>query len=325
MTVPIWVWIVTIVGLLALLAVDLVIVDHKPHQVGVGEATRWVVFYVACAVVFGAAVWLFWGGHYAGQFFAGYITEYSLSIDNLFVFVVIMGAFAVPVIHQHKVLLFGVLLALVLRGLLIIAGAAVIANFIAIFYLFGAFLIVTAYRMLRSQGESEDEEYKENAALRWTRKVLPVTADYHGSKSFVRVSGRRMVTPMLIVMVAIGSTDLLFAFDSIPAIFGLTKEPFLVFSANAFALMGLRQLYFLIGGLLKRLVYLPIGLGVILLFIGIKLIFEVLHSDAVPFLDGRQSVPVPVFGIGESLGVIVGVLVITAVASVVKSRRQPVP
>lgn len=325
MNVPVWVWVVTVVGLLGLFATDLVIVDRKPHEISVREATKWVLLYVGCAVVFGAGIWLFANGTYSGQFFAGYITEYSLSVDNLFVFVVIIGSFSVPSIHQHKVLLVGVLMALLLRGLLILAGAAVIANFEAIFYLFGAFLIVTAYRMVRSAGDGEDEEFKENAALRWTRKVLPVTESFHGSKSFVKVTGRRMVTPMLIVMVAIGTTDLLFAFDSIPAIFGLTKEPYLVFTANAFALMGLRQLYFLIGGLIKKLVYLPIGLAVILFFIGIKLVFEVLHTDAVPFLDGRQSVPVPVFGIGESIGVIAGVLAVTAVASIVKSRRRPVP
>ncbi|MGH3439494.1 MAG: TerC/Alx family metal homeostasis membrane protein [Sciscionella sp.] len=321
MVVPAWIWGLTVLALLFLLAVDLVIVDRKPHDVGIREAARWVAFYIACAGVFGAGLWLVAGSRWAGEFFAGYITEYSLSVDNLFVFVVIMGAFAVPKIHQHKVLLVGVLLALILRGILILAGAAVIANFIAIFYLFGAFLIVTAYRMLRSAWRSEDDgEYSENTALRLIRTVLPVTEDYHGAKSLVKVAGKRMVTPMLIVMIAIGTTDLLFALDSIPAIFGLTKHPYLVFTANAFALMGLRQLYFLLGGLLRKLIYLPIGLALILLFIGIKLIFEVLHHDWLPFVGGRQSVEVPVFGTWLSLGVIVGVLAVTVAASLIKSR-----
>ncbi|KAA2261639.1 TerC family protein [Solihabitans fulvus] len=325
MNVPVWLWIATIVGLLALLAIDLVIVDRKPHEVSIGEAARWVAFYVACAIVFGLGIWFFAGGTQAGEFFAGYITEYSLSVDNLFVFVVLMTGFAVPAIHQHRVLLVGILVALVLRGLFIAVGAAVIAQFSAIFYLFGAFLIVTAYKLARSRhnGGGEEEEYKENALVRAVRRVLPVTKEYHGEKSFVRVAGRRMVTPMFIVMLAIGTTDLLFALDSIPAIFGLTKEPFLVFTANAFALMGLRQLYFLLGGLLNKLVYLSVGLSVILGFIGLKLILEALHTNALPFLNGGEGLPVPTISITLSLTVIVGVLLITTVASLIKVRRDP--
>lgn len=322
MPVPTWLWIATIAGLLVLLAVDLVIVDHRPHHVGIREAACWVVFYIACAAIFGIGIWAFFGGRYAGEFFAGYVTEYSLSIDNLFVFVVILGAFAVPKIHQHKVLLIGVVLALVLRGLLILIGAAMIARFGAVFYIFGAFLIFTAYRMVRASSHGEDEEYKENGVIRLVKRALPVTGSYHGAKSFVKFGGRRMVTPMLIVMIAIGTTDLVFALDSIPAIFGLTREPFLVFTANAFALMGLRQLYFLIGGLLRKLVYLPLGLAAILAFVGIKLILDALHGDAVPFMDGRQSIPVPEINIGFSLGFIVVVLVVTTVASLVKSTHE---
>ena len=322
MFVPVWLWIVTIVGLLVLLAVDLVIVDRKPHEVTIPEAARWVAFYILCAVLFGAGIWFFAGQQPAVEYFAGYITEYSLSIDNLFVFVIAMSAFAVPAIHQHKVLLVGIVLALVMRGAFIAVGASVITRFSAIFYLFGVFLIYTGVRLARTRHEPAEEEFQENAVLRFVRRLLPVTDRYHGSKSVVKINGRRFVTPMFIVMVAIGTTDLLFALDSIPAIFGLTKEPFLVFTANAFALMGLRQLYFLLGGLLNRLVYLSVGLSVILGFIGVKLILEALHTNALPFVNDGEPVPVPTIGIGPSLGIIVGVLGVTALASLAKSRRD---
>ncbi|HEX4700786.1 MAG TPA: TerC/Alx family metal homeostasis membrane protein [Pseudonocardiaceae bacterium] len=322
MNVPVWLWLATIVGLLAVVGIDLVVVDREPHRVTMTEAARWVTGYVTGAVVFGLLVWLFAGGRYAGEFFSGYITEYSLSVDNLFVFLVIMTAFAVPVIHQHRVLLIGILIALALRGSLIVLGAALISRFVAVFYVFGVFLIYTAYRLLRTPDTEADEEYVENAALRLLRRAVPVTRKYHGAKSIVRVDGRRMVTPMLVVMVAIGTTDLLFALDSIPAVFGLTRQSYLVFTVNAFALMGLRQLYFLLGDLLRRLVYLRFGLSVLLLFIGAKLILEVLREDWQPFEPGRQSVPVPVPGPGLSLLVVVGVLVVTVVASLIKMRRS---
>jgi tellurite resistance protein TerC len=259
----------------------------------------------------------------AGEFFAGYITEYSLSVDNLFVFVIIMAAFKVPVVHQHRVLLVGIVIALVMRGAFIAVGAAAINAFSWVFYLFAAVLILTAVNLARQGTEHDDAEFKENAALRTLRRMLPVTDDYHGARSFVRIDGRRMVTPMLIVMFAIGSTDLLFALDSIPAIFGLTQEAYLVFTANAFALMGLRQLYFLLGGLLSKLVYLSYGLSVVLGFIGVKLVLHALHENNLPFLNGGQPVPVPEIGIGLSLSVIVGVLVVTTVASLIAVRRKP--
>ena len=322
MNVPGWLWLATIGGLLVLLAIDLVIVDRKPHEVTIGEAARWVVFYVGTAVLFGLGVWLFAGGEYAGQFVAGYITEYSLSVDNLFVFVIIISRFAVPAIHQHKVLLIGIVLALVMRGLFIALGAAVISRFTWVFYLFGVFLVYTAWKLAR-EGTGSDEEFKENVVLRTARRMLPVTDHYRGARSFVRENGKFLFTPMFIVMIAIGTTDLLFAVDSIPAIFGLTKEPFLVFTANAFALMGLRQLYFLIGGLLDRLVYLSIGLAVILGFIGVKLILEALHENSLPFINGGEGLPVPTVGIELSLGVIVSVLLVTTVASLLKVRRHP--
>ena len=322
MNVPAWVWIATIGGLLVLLALDLIIVDRKPHEVTIAEAARWVTFYVACAIAFGIGLWMFWNGTVAGEFVAGYITEYSLSVDNLFIFLVIMSAFAVPPIHQHKVLLVGILLALILRGVFIAIGAAVIAQFSWVFYLFGVFLVYTAYKLSRSGLGSEDEEYKENRVTKLARRFLPVTDSYQGSRVFTKINGKRLATPMFIVMVAIGSADVMFAVDSIPAIFGLTKEPFLVFTANAFALMGLRQLYFLLGGLLRELHYLTVGLSVILGFIGLKMILEALHSNAIPFINNGEGLPVPTINIALSLTVIIGVLAVTAIASVIKSRRD---
>jgi len=320
--VPTWLWFATIGGFVAVILADLFLVDHKPHAVTIREATRWVLFYMALAVLFGLGVWYFSGGVYAGEFFAGYITEYSLSVDNLFIFLIIMGAFAVPAEHQHRVLLVGIVIALVMRGMFIAVGAAAISAFSWVFYIFAAILVITALNLVR-QGTDHDDEYTEPRALGLVRKLIPVTDRFHGPRSFVRIDGRRMATPMLMVMLAIGFTDLLFALDSIPAIFGLTQEAYLVFTANAFALMGLRQLYFLLGGLLSRLVYLSYGLAVILAFIGIKLVLEALHENSLPFINGGEPVAVPTIGIALSLSVIVGVLVITTAASLIKARRDP--
>jgi tellurite resistance protein TerC len=319
--VPTWLWFVTIGVLVAVVVADLLLVDSHPHRVTVREATHWVLFYVALAVLFALGLWIFAGATPAGEFVAGYITEYSLSVDNLFVFVVIMAAFGVPEQHQHRVLLVGIVIALILRGAFIAVGAAAIHAFSWVFYLFAAVLIVTAVNVARQGGEQE--EFRENVALRLLRRLVPVTPGFHGARTVVKVDGRRMATPMLVVMFAIGSTDLLFALDSIPAIFGLTQEPYLVFTANVFALMGLRQLYFLLGGLLSRLVYLSYGLAVILGFIGVKLVLAALHENNLPFLNGGEPVPVPTIGIGTSLTVIVGVLAVTTVASLVKARRDP--
>jgi tellurite resistance protein TerC len=312
--VPTWVWLATIVGLLLVLAFDLFLVDLHPHRVTVGEAARWVVFYLILAGIFGVGLHAVAGSEASTGFFAGYITEYSLSVDNLFVFVIIMSTFAVPVINQHKVLLFGILCALMLRGLFIAVGGAVIARFQWVFYLFGVFLLYTAWNLAFRKRE-EGEEFKENLAIRLARRVLPVTSGYHGSHTLVRIRGKMHVTPLLVVMIAIGTTDLLFALDSIPAIFGLTKEPYLVFTANAFALMGLRQLFFLLGGLLTRLIYLDKGLSIILGFIGVKLLFEAMHATHIDWA--------PHIGTELSLIVIVGVLVITTTASLLKVRRDP--
>lgn len=308
---PLWLWLATVAGLVALLAVDLLLVGRGEHDVSVSEAGISVAIYVVLAIAFGIGVLALAGGQYAGEFFAGWLTEYSLSIDNLFVFTIIMAAFAVPRANQRNVLMVGIGLALLMRGVFIALGAQVIARFDWIFYVFGAFLIYTAAKLAFRKA---DEGFQENAALRLTKRLLPTTEDYHGTKVLVRAQGRLMVTPMLIVMVAIGSTDLLFALDSIPAIFGLTKEPYLVFTANAFALLGLRQLYFLVGGLLDRLVYLGLGLSVILAFIGVKLIFEALHGSGVSW--------VPTIPVWASLGVLLTVLTVTTVASLAKVRRD---
>ena len=313
MTVPDWVWLVTILGFAAVIVADLVLVDSRPHVFGPKEATRWVIIYVAAAVAFGIGI-LFWQGpQYAGEYFAGYVTEYSLSVDNLFVFVVLMASFAVPEELQHRVLLIGVVIALILRTIMILAGAAVIAQFIGVFFIFGAFLFWTAWKVWRSSEEEPDPDG--NAFIRLVRRKLPTTDDYQGNKLTVRLNGKRYITPMLLVILAIGSTDFLFALDSIPAVFGLTQEAYIVFTVNAFALMGLRQLYFLLHGLLDKLVYLNKGLAIILFFIGIKLVLEAAHSVINP--------SIPTIGSFASLMFIVLVLVITALASVYAVRRHP--
>jgi tellurite resistance protein TerC len=273
--------------------------------------------------VFGLLVWLFYGGEYGGEYFAGYITEKSLSVDNLFVFVLIMAGFAVPRELQQKVLLYGITFALALRTVLIVVGAAAIEQFSWIFYVFGAFLIWTAVVQARSAGRDSDSGYQENVVLRLTRKVLPTTDEYHSDKLTTRLHGRRHITPLAIALVAIGAADVLFAVDSIPAIFGLTQETFLVFAANAFSLLGLRQLFFLVDGLLDRLVYLHYGLAVILGFIGYKLLVHALHTNELPFLNGGEHVTVvPEVPTWLSLTVIVGTLMVTTVASLAKDRRD---
>ncbi|MEU8402816.1 TerC family protein [Nonomuraea sp. NPDC048892] len=315
MTEPLWAWIAVIGALLLVIAVDLWIVDRgEAREFSMRQAGYWVTFYVALAAAFAVLLWNTSGADRAGEFVAGYITEYSLSVDNLFIFFIIMSRFAVPKMYQHKVLLVGILLALVMRGAFIALGAAALERFSWLFYVFGAFLVYTAVNLVRQHLKGEEEEFNENVLLRWVRRAFPTTEGYVGSKVTVRIDGRRMVTPMLIVMVAIGSTDLLFALDSIPAIFGLTKDPFIVFTANAFALMGLRQLYFLLGGLLQRLVYISYGLAFILGFIGVKLVLEALHSSHVSWA--------PEIPIWVSLSVIGATMVITTVASLIKARMD---
>jgi tellurite resistance protein TerC len=315
-------WTITLVVMLAVLALDLVIVARRPHEPSMREASIWVAIYVTAAIVFGLILLAVYGSKYSGEFFAGWMTEYSLSVDNLFVFVIIMARFAVPRIYQQKVLLIGIALALVMRGAFIAAGAAIINQFVWVFYIFGVFLIYTAIKLARN-GEDEPGEFKENVLIRWSRRVLPISKTYDGANVTTRERGRRMFTPMLVVMIAIGTTDLIFALDSIPAIFGLTKEAYIVFTANVFALMGLRQLYFLLGGLLDRLVYLSVGLAAVLAFIGVKLILEALHKNELPFLNGGENIGwAPEIPIWLSLLVIVGALGAATIASLLKSRPE---
>ncbi len=319
---PVWFEIGSFIFLGLLLLGDLLIVTRRPHLPSMRESSLWVAFYVVLALIFGLAMLWFGGGQAAGEFYAGWLTEYSLSVDNLFVFVIIMARFSVPRQYQQEVLMVGIIIALVLRGLFILAGAALIARFSWLFYIFGAFLIYTAIKLAKQQGE--EEEYEENVLIRRMRNVLPISRDYDGAKLRTTVDGKKLWTPMIIVFLAIGSTDLLFALDSIPAIFGLTREAFIVFTANIFALMGLRQLYFLLGGLLERLVYLSLGLSVILGFIGFKLIFEALHENTLPFINGGEHVEwAPTIPIWLSLTVIIGVMSLAVLGSLLKARNDP--
>ncbi|MGH3430157.1 MAG: TerC family protein [Mycobacteriales bacterium] len=320
MNAPTWVWITTSVALVAILIADLAIVGRHPHEPSSRESILWVCFYVALAALFGLAVFHFSGPRYGGEFFAGWVTEYSLSVDNLFVFVIIMSRFNMPRKYQQKVLMMGIVLALLMRGVFIAAGAAAINRFVWIFYLFGVFLLYTAVQLLRSHGTAD---YQENILVRWSRRVLPMTKDYNGGKLCSQENGKRLFTPLIVVMLAIGTADLLFAVDSIPAIFGLTKEAYLVLAANVFALMGLRQLYFLLGQLLERLVYLSWGLAIVLGFIGIKLILEALRENNVPFLNNGDPISwVPRVPIWLPLGAIIVTLAVTAAASLCKTAKD---
>jgi tellurite resistance protein TerC len=306
-------WAVTIGLVVALLALDLGVAALRPHQVGFREAAAWSVFYVAVALGFGIWFAMAYGGDLGTQYFAGYIVEKSLSVDNLFVFVIIMATFAVPAEHQHKVLTYGIVLALILRAIFIAVGAALLSLFSIMFLLFGLLLIYTAIQLFRHRDEDPDVE--DNVVVNAARRFLPLTDQYDGGRILTRLDGRRVFTPMFVVLLAIGSIDLLFALDSIPAVFGVTEEPFIVFAANAFALLGLRALFFLVKGLLDRLVYLSTGLALILAFIGAKLILHWAHEDistAVP------EIPTPV-----SLGVIGVVLAVVTVASLIKTRGHP--
>jgi tellurite resistance protein TerC len=317
-----WVWAITLVGTVTFLSVDVFVVGRRPHEPTIGEAGRHLLFFVGAAMLFSVGVVLVAGADYGAQFLGGWLTEYSLSIDNLFVFLIIMTRLRVPRPLQQHALLIGIVIALVLRGLFIGAGAAVINTYGWVFYLFGAFLVYTAVRLARDNGG--DEQYTEGRAVRWFRRHVPSTADYREGRLTVREAGRRLATPMLIVVVALGTTDVLFALDSIPAIYGITQEPYLVLTANVFALMGLRQLYFLIGGLLERLVYLSRGLSVLLAFIGVKLILHALHENTLPFLNGGAPVAAaPEIPIWLSLAVIVGILAVTTAASLIKARSLP--
>lgn len=312
MTVPAWVWGATIVGVLALVAFDFFMVSRTPHEVGVGEAARWSIFYIALAIVFGIGVFYFMGSQSGTEFFAAYLVEKSLSVDNLFVFAIILTQFAVPSVLQQRVLLIGIVLALVFRAVFIALGAAALSAFAFTFVIFGALLIWTGIQLARHH--NEDPEPSDNFVVRAVKKRYPFTDEYHGTAMFIKENGKRIATPMLLVIIAIGSTDLLFALDSIPATFGVTQNAYLVFTANAFALFGLRALYFLLKGLLDRLVYLSLGLAAILVFIGIKLILTWAHET------WPQVPKIPTVA---SLGVIAVILIVATVASLIKSRQDP--
>jgi tellurite resistance protein TerC len=319
--IPAWAWLVTMVVLLIVMVADLVIIDRHRLRFTPRAAARWILLSILSAALFCLAIWVIWGGRYAGQFLSVYLVEYSLSADNLFVIMVIVSTFAVPEIHHHRVLVIAMMLALFLRGAAIALGITAIHLFGWIFYLFGAVLIYTAWKLITTGGKA-DGEFTENIMLRAVRAVLPVTGDYHGSRLILRRNAKVWVTPLLIVITALGTTDLLFAVDSIPAALGLTTEPFLVLTANAFALTGLRQLYFLIGGLVNKLAYLRHGLAVILALIGGKLILDTLHDNDLPFLNDGHPVPVPTVSSGISLVTIVGVLMAAALASAWKARHD---
>jgi tellurite resistance protein TerC len=305
-------WIATIALIAALFGGDLGMAARRPHAVAFREAVAWSVFYVAVAVGFGVVFGMLAGWRFGTEYFAGYIVEKSLSIDNLFVFVIIMSTFAVPAEHQQKVLTIGILGALMLRAVFIALGATLLSLFSFMFLVFGVVLIATAVQLFRHR--DEDPSIDDNVLVTYARRTLPISDRYHGGRLVTEVDGRRMLTPMFLVLVAIGSTDILFALDSIPAVFGVTQEPFIVFVANAFALLGLRALYFLVSGLLERLVYLSTGLSLILAYIGVKLVLHYLHT---------QEESVPEIGTATSLVVIVGILTVTTVASVSRARRDP--
>lgn len=321
MHVDLWIWVVTILVIIGFFVFDFFSHVRVPHAPTMKESAWWSVFYIAISIAFGLGLWYVWGGDHGIEFFSGYITEKALSVDNLFVFLIIMTSFRVPREYQQKVLLIGVVMALIMRGIFIALGAAVINQFSWVFYIFGAFLIYTAVK-LATGGESDDDEFKENRLLLWVEKRFPATKDFHGTSLTVVENGKRLVTPMFIVILALGTTDLLFALDSIPAIYGLTKEPYLVLTANIFALMGLRQLYFLIGGLLKKLVYLSIGLAVLLAFIGVKLVMHALHENNLPFINDGDHVKVLEIPTWLSLVVIVVILTVTVLVSLYSKKGR---
>ena len=313
--------IISMVVLTGILLADVLLIFKRPHIPSAKESTLWVFFYAALAVAFGFVLWNLFGASKATEFFAGWLTEYSLSLDNLFVFVIIMTRFAVPKKYQQEVLMVGVVLALILRGIFIAVGAALIESFSAIFYVFGAFLLYTAWHQaFRSH---DDEEESESKLIVWLRKRIEVSKDYDGAKIRTVQDGRKMFTPMLVVFIAIAATDVMFAFDSIPAIFGITTDPFIVFTANVFALMGLRQLYFLLGGLLDKLEYLKYGIAFILGFIGFKLVSHAMHVNELPFINGGKHIDwAPEISTDTSLMVIVGSITVSAVASIISARRK---
>lgn len=321
-------WTITVIVVLGLLAFDFVSHVRSAHEPSMWEATGWMLFYMALAAAFGMFLWFTWGGpegqhDHAIEFFAGYITELSLSIDNLFIFALIIGSFKAPRAYQQKVLLIGIALALVFRGIFIALGAVVISKAAFVFYIFGAFLLYTAIKLVVDEVRGAEETHVDDmAVVKLVRRAFPVSSTFDGDRLLTRLNGRLMLTPLFICLLSIGFIDVMFAFDSIPAIFGLTQEAYIVFTANAFALMGLRQMYFLLDALLGRLVFLSYGLGVVLAFIGVKLLLHALHENHVPFINGGQPLHVYEFPTVLSLLIIVATLAVTAILSVLKSRSD---
>ncbi|QGK68378.1 TerC/Alx family metal homeostasis membrane protein [Allosaccharopolyspora coralli] len=320
MAVPAVVWWLTIVGIVGLLAFDFIFHVRKAHVPSLREAAVWSALYVGIALVFGVGVLVFGGGTMGAEYFAGYVTEKALSVDNLFVFLIIITSFKVPREDQQKVLLFGIVFSLIARTGFIFLGAALINSFAWVFYIFGFILLLTAGNLIKPGGE--DNHSQSNFVVRLAQRLFHTSEHYDGDKLFTIEDGRRKLTPMLLVMVAIAGTDVLFALDSIPAIFGLTQNVFIVFTATAFSLLGLRQLYFLIDGLLDRLIYLSYGLAAILGFIGVKLVLHALHENNVPFINDGEPVNVVEVSTGLSLTVIIGVLVITVAASLLSKKGR---
>ncbi|GAA0602500.1 TerC family protein [Kribbella sandramycini] len=314
------VWILTLLGILGLLLFDYFFHVRSAHVPTVREAAVWSALYVGIALLFGVGTFIFGGAAMGSEYFAGYVTEKALSVDNLFVFLIIMTSFRVPRENQQKVLLVGIVVSLIARAGFIFLGSALLNSFSWVFYLFGLALLLTAGNMLKP--ETEESHSAQNIVVRLARRLFRTSPDFEGDKLFTRIDGKRVMTPMLLVMVAIGGTDLMFALDSIPAIFGLTQNVFIVFTATAFSLLGLRQLYFLLDGLLDRLIYLSFGLAVILAFIGAKLILHALHENNLPFINGGEHIEVAEISTGLSLIVILAVLVVTILASLFSTRGR---
>ena len=319
MTVSTIEWAVTLSVTVAILLFDVVWIARRPHEPTMKECAIALSFYVGLAIAFGVWVWNFHGSQFGLEFFAGWLTEYSLSVDNLFIFIIIMASFKVPKVYQQQALMVGIILALIFRGIFIAVGAVAIERFSWIFYLFGAFLVYTAAKLVR---DTEHDDDGDNKIVQFAQRHLKFTDKWDGLKLWMHENGQRLMTPMFLVIVALGTTDLMFALDSIPAIYGLTQQPYLVFTANLFALMGLRQLYFLLGDLLDRLVFLPQGLAIILGFIGVKLVLHALHENTLSFINNGEGLAVPDIPTLWSLGVIILTLFLTMIASLIKTRAQ---